>query len=164
MNSGLISSRYATALLQFAREENAAGDVYSDAMELLSSLDDEQALPGCIEKCTDQTRTFISLVIKNGRVECLKSILRRFITLYRKSEGITKAALTVAAPSPQLEERLQELLRERGLRKVEFESTVDPGLLGGFVLQVDDLRLDASLRRGLLSIQKEFEDKNRKLL
>lgn len=164
MNSGLISSRYATALLQYAREENVSESVYADAQALLCALKDEQALPGCIEKCTDQTRTFISLVIKNNRVECLESILRRFIALYRKSEGITKATLTVAAPSPRLEERLQELLKERGFKKVEFDKSVDPDLLGGFVLQVDDLRLDASLKRGLRNIQKEFEEKNRKLL
>lgn len=164
MNSGLISSRYATALLQYAREENASESVYEDARALLCALSDEQALPGCIEKCTDQTRTFISLVIKNGRVECLESILRRFITLYRKSEGITKATLTMAAPSLRLEERLQELLKERGFKKVEFDKSVDPDLLGGFVLQVDDLRLDASIKRGLRNIQKEFEEKNRKLL
>ena len=51
----------------------------------------------------------------------------------------------------------------QGYTKVDFKTEVNPDLIGGFILQVDDKRLDASIARQLRTIRKEWEEKNRKL-
>ncbi|MBI5010574.1 MAG: F0F1 ATP synthase subunit delta, partial [Bacteroidia bacterium] len=40
--------------------------------------------------------------------------------------------------------------------KVEMEETVDPDIIGGFILRVDDSFIDASLKNKLRKINKEL--------
>ena len=46
--------------------------------------------------------------------------------------------------------------------QVDFRTEVNPDLIGGFIVQVEDRRLDASIATQLQTIRKEWEEKNRK--
>lgn len=162
MNAGLIASRYANALMLFAREKHAEDRVYEDAGALRLALGKEEELPECIDKLSEPMQKFVTLVIRNKRVEYLSAILRAYRALYRKENGITKALLTTASEDPQLAGKLAELMKAQGFSKVDFRTEVNPELIGGFVLQVDDKRLDASIATQLRTIRKELEAKNRK--
>ena len=162
MNSGLISSRYANALMVFAQEKNAEDRVYEDSAALRKALADKEGLPDCIERLSEPMQKFIALVLRNKRAEYLPAILRSFRILYRREKGITKAVLTTAAEDPELAGNLAQLMMLQGFNKVEFKTEVNPELIGGFTLQVEDKRLDASIASQLRTIRKEWEDKNRK--
>jgi len=164
MNTGIVASRYAKALLDFAREKGSQAQVYADACALVAVLSNEQELPKCVESVSDDMRRFLKLVIAKGRVEFLPIILASYIKQYRKAEGITKARLVTAVPSEELEAKLTALLCKDGFTHVEFETVVNPDLIGGFVLQVEDKRLDASLSTQLQILKYEFEEKNKRIL
>ena len=54
-------------------------------------------------------------------------------------------------------------MQAQGFTQVDFKTEVDPGLIGGFILQVEDKRLDASIATQLRTIRKEWEEQNRKI-
>ena len=158
MNAGLIASRYADALVKFAGEDSAK--VYADVISLQNALSDQQTLSKAVEASCTKTREFLKLVISNGRADILPLILNSFVQRYREKEGIVLARLTCASESSSVEGKLAELLALDGIRQAEFTTSVDSDLLGGFVLQVGDSRIDASLRTQLETLRKEFESQN----
>ena len=164
MDTGLIAARYANALLLFAREQKAEKRVYEDAEALKQALlsGDDATLQACIEKLSEPMQKFLSLVIRNKRVENLPAILHAYRRLYRQKKGITRAWLTTATENPELAVRLAELMKLRGFTKVDVRTEVNPDLIGGFIVQIEDKRLDASIASQLRTIRKEWEEKNRK--
>jgi F-type H+-transporting ATPase subunit delta len=162
MDSGLIATRYAHALLLFAREQKAEKRIYDDADALNKVLQSQDGVPGCIEQLCEPMQRFLALVIRNKRVNNLPDILHAYRALYRKEHGITRAWLTTATENPELAARLAELMKLRGFTKVDVCTEVNPDLIGGFIVQIEDKRLDASIASQLRTIRKEWEEKNRK--
>ena len=162
MNAGLIASRYATALYLFACETGEETRVYEDARTLKRAVLENGDVTACIESLSAPLQRFLALVIRNKRVEYLPAILHNYRVLYRKEKGITRAWLTTAAENPELVDTLTELMRRQGLTQVDFKTEVDPKLIGGFIVQVDDKRLDASIASQLKTVRKELESRIRK--
>ena len=155
MNTGLIASRYANALLLYAHEQKAEKRIYDDADALNKALQSQDDVPGCIEQLSEPMQRFLALVIRNKRVENLPAILHAYRALYRKENGITRAWLTTATENPELAVRLAELMKLRGFTKVDVRTEVNPDLIGGFIVQIEDKRLDASIASQLRTIRKE---------
>lgn len=168
MNAGLIAARYASALLLFAKEEQAEDRVYEDSRIFLDALQAAEGpcpaedMTGCIEGLSEPMQKFITLVLRNKRAEYLPAILNAYRDRYRKEKGITRAWLTTAADNPDLADKLGRLMKEHGFSKVDFKTETDPALIGGFVMQIEDKRLDASVASQLKNIRKELEAKLRK--
>ena len=162
MDAGLIASRYANALLLFASETKEEKRVYDDAAALRLALQEKNDVAGCIEKLCEPLQRFLALVIRNKRVEYLPAILQDYRALYRRKKGITRACLTTAVENPELAEKLAELMKWQGFTKIDFKTEVNPDLIGGFIVQVEDKRLDASIASQLRDIRKEWEENNRK--
>ena len=87
-----------------------------------------------------------------------------WVILYNDEKGIATASLISAAPMPTLEKKLLALLHDKGYTEVDFTTTVDPSLIGGFILQIEDQRLDASLASQLKQIKQEFVEKNKRII
>ena len=162
MNAGLIASRYANALLLYARETGAEKQVYDDSAALKKAMQSEKDVQGCVETLCEPMRRFLTLLIRNKRVDYLPAILHAYRVLYRKEKGITRAWLTTAAENPELAGKLAELMRLQGFTEIDFRTEVNPDIIGGFIVQVEDKRLDASIATQLATIRKEWQEKNRK--
>lgn len=162
MDAGLIASRYANALFLFASETKEEKRVYDDAAALRLALQEKNDVAGCIEKLCEPLQRFLALVIRNKRVEYLPAILQDYRALYRRKKGITRACLTTAVENQELAEKLAELMKRQGFTKIDFKTEVNPDLIGGFIVQVEDKRLDASIASQLRDIRKEWEENNRK--
>ena len=162
MNAGLIASRYANALYLFACETHEEQKVYEDARALKRAVLEKGDVTACIESLSAPMQRFLALVIRNKRVEYLPSIMHNYRVLYRKEKGITRAWLSTAVESPGLVERLTELMKRQGFSEVDFKSEVNPALIGGFIVQVEDKRLDASIASQLKQIRKDLENNIRK--
>ena len=59
---------------------------------------------------------------------------------------------------------MRALVRSTTGDDVVFEVTVDPSLVGGFVLDLDDYLLDASVKRQLDLIREQFIERNRRIV
>lgn len=92
-------------------------------------------------------RNFLLVLVDKGRIGELEEIAQEFERLVAASEGVLSAELTTAIElSDDDERRLLKQIEDASGRKVEATRRVDPGLIGGIVLQVGSHRLDASVR------------------
>ncbi len=158
MNTGVISRRYATALLKYVTESGHGEQVYAQVKALLS---DPDSAP---QPLSEDLQKFTALLVRNGRIEFVKLIFSSFLRQYEAQAGIHVARLRTAVDSPALQEKLRAFVREKIGGTVEFTTEVDPGLIGGFVLEVDGCRMDASVARQLGDIRKQWMDKNKRIV
>ena len=184
MNTGLVSARYATALYDFAVETKSVEKVYGEAKMLtlmfmkmgeLRLVLDNPVLPlkekrqlilnaagGETSKTFEQ---FTDLLLKNGREEQVHFIMLKFIDLYRKHKNIRYGKLTTASEVDKAtEERLISLVTDKVGGTLELEKVVDSAILGGFMLEVEDVRWDASLSGQLSRIRYEYIERNRRIV
>ncbi len=185
MNTGIIASRYADALLKYVKETGEGEIVYRQAgilenalratPELLRFLDSSTMLNrsdrlalvqkalGDEKLCKSLSR-FLELVIEHGRIPYLQYILYYFRARWCNEQGVSLATLTVSAPSPELEKRICEMFKDYTGKHLELKTTVNPDLIGGFVFEVADRRIDASVSRQLAELKRQFISGNDRLV
>ena len=172
MDIGVISVRYARALLKCATEAKSEDAVYTEMQQLAKSYvevpqlrftidnpmlskDKKEALllTAVGEKPSDLTKTFIKLVLKEDRERVMQFIANSYVTLYRQQKNVIRGRLiTAAAVSPATEQKMRQMVEGKTNGTVEFESEVDPDIIGGFILEYDTYRMDASVKTKLNSI------------
>ncbi len=158
MNSGIIASRYAAALLKRVTETGRGQQVCDQVEQLLEN-------PAVrIQTLEPDLKSFVDVVVKNGRQEYLKLALSSFVRKYYEASGIKMAYLTTAVPAPGLEEKLSALIQEKMGCSVKMKTKVDPELIGGFTFIVDDLLLDASVSRQIELIRRELIEKTNRIV
>jgi F-type H+-transporting ATPase subunit delta len=175
MNDGKISVRYSRALFQSALEKKIIDKVNEDMIfiaevcklpETKEFLHSPIIIPskktailhkmleGNVEKVT---LSLIDLVVKNGRESNLPAIARVFINETRKYKGITESVLTTAVKvDPKVKKQITDLISKVFSTKVDLQEIVDPAIVGGFILRVDDNYIDASIQNKLRKIKKEL--------
>lgn len=186
MNRSIVISRYARTLVKYVRESGHGEIVCSEAEVLFRTLHDVPDLKRMTEAADDvvspfdkkkllqsalgnrmsqELSRFLTLLNRNGRMELVEDILRDFVDLYRRSVGVRKAHLTtVSEPSERLLQRLKALVKQKTGDDVIIEVDVDPDIIGGFVFDIDDYLLDASVKRQLDLIREQFVERNRRII
>jgi F-type H+-transporting ATPase subunit delta len=111
-------------------------------------------LEGNVEKIT---LSMIDLMVKNGRESYLPAVARVFIHETLKYKGITESILTTAVKvDAKVKKQMTALISEVYSTKVELEERIDPEIIGGFILRIEDNYMDASIRNKLRKIRKEL--------
>jgi F-type H+-transporting ATPase subunit delta len=165
MNAGLIAHRYARALLKYAKETQTEDLVYSQVSSLVKSFQDVPKFRDALERNPDlslenklaligtalnsdiceEFRRFIRLVDQHSRMVFFSRMLTAYMERYREMKNIRIGTLIIAAPQEDLQNRLESMVSADMGGTVNLSTKVDESLIGGFVLQVGDLRMDASV-------------------
>ncbi|MCR4583881.1 MAG: F0F1 ATP synthase subunit delta [Prevotella sp.] len=172
MDIGVISMRYARALLKSATEDKQEDKVYQNMMVLAKSYlevpalrhtidnpmlskDKKEALlsTACGEKPSLLTLSFLKLVLKEDRENMIQFMANSYVTLYRKQKNVIRGKLTTAARvSADTEQKMRKMVESQTNGTVEFETEVNPDIIGGFILEYDTYRMDASVKSKLSNI------------
>ena len=172
MDIGVISMRYARALLKSATDQKQEDAVYQEMMTVAKSYLDVPALRHTIdnpmlskdkkealllvaagEKPCELTKAFIALVLKEDRENVMQFMANSYITLYRKQKNVIRGKLTTAARvSVETEQKMRQMVESKTNGTVEYETEVDPDIIGGFILEYDTFRMDASVKSKLNTI------------
>lgn len=172
MEIGVISVRYARALLKCATEQKIEDKVYQEMQTLAQSYlqvpelrftidnpmlakDKKEGLivTACGGDISSLTKRFISLVLAEDRESTLQFMATSYITLYRKQKNITRGRLiTAVAVTPQIEKKMRQKVESRTQGTVEFQTEINPDIIGGFILEYDTYRMDASIQNQLRNI------------
>ena len=200
MNTGIIASRYATALLKLV-EETGSGEVVAAQIQVIEAaldsspdfrraVDDPavsaksklalfEAALGSSAALAPELGKFIRLLIRNGRLGDVRLVFTTFITEYYRSRHIKRARLVVAdqtlltpvastgsatEEAPSLETRLRDVVEKQTGCKLVLKTEVDPSLVGGFIFEVEDMLLDASVSHQIDVIRRQFIEKNRRIV
>jgi F-type H+-transporting ATPase subunit delta len=174
-----LASRYAKSLLDLAVEKGQLEQVYADMQVmqqickgsrdfvnlLRSPILKSDAKRRIIEiitkgKISELTTAFNALLVNKGRESVLPEIITAFITQYKEHKNIHTVKLVTAVPlSDSVKDAIIKQVRTAGsIENVELVDTVDPNIIGGFVLQVGDKLVDASISYDLRTIARQFEN------
>ncbi|MHA7877770.1 MAG: ATP synthase F1 subunit delta [Bacteroidota bacterium] len=101
------------------------------------------------------TFSFFTMVTQKHREALLPAMAQAFLRQHDQLHGIKTAQVATTLPlSDRLITHLQHIVQQIApCQQVILAQTIDPSLIGGYVLQVDDKRLDRSLRKQLLTLQ-----------
>ena len=98
------------------------------------------------------------------RIEYFERMLYSFIEQYRSANAIMVGKLVTAAPVAGLKERLQAALAEKTGVSVLLDEDINPEILGGFVLNIDDYRVDASVEGQFRLLRRELLDNTNRIV
>ena len=178
MDLGVISVRYARALLKSATQQGIENQVYNEAQTLSDSYSQVAELCSTIDKpmlqkdaklrlliiasggegISELMQNFLKLVLKEGREAILQFMARSYVTLYRKQKNIIRGKLTTAiAVSRNIESKMQKMVEAKTQGTVEFVTEIDPDIIGGFILEYDTYKMDASVKSKLRSILSQLK-------
>lgn len=166
MDNGLIPQRYAKALYKYALEHGVAEEMYGVAKRVITSFkenpDLQKVMSNPFVKKADKEKLLLSaaggeggdaferfakLLEENRREEYAYQMMIAYRDIYRKENNISQVRITTAS---ELDQSLMEKLRNlvgnafKG-SELEYSQSVNPDLIGGFVIDVDSSRLDASI-------------------
>jgi F-type H+-transporting ATPase subunit delta len=169
-----VTGRYASALFDLAREQNAVDAVGRDLDQVDAMLRDSPDLLRLVRNpvftAEEQTRAigavldraaisglsanFIRLVASNRRLFALPDMIRAFRELVAQAKGIVRAQVTLAEkPSDRVMEDIKAALRDVAKAEVDVNVKIDPSLIGGLVVKIGSRMIDASVRTKLQSIR-----------
>lgn len=177
MQNPRLAGRYAKSLLDLAIERNELEAVYKD-MQFLQAIcksnrdfvtimkspviatDKKESIFTAVTtgKISALTASFYQLLIRKGREANFPEIVQAVIDQYKKHKGIYTVKLTTAGPVG--EEVKQEIIRrvqaQTPMKNIELKTEVKEDLVGGFVLEMGDTLVDASIAYDLKAIKKQF--------
>jgi len=172
MDAGVIAHRYARAMYEFAAEKGKETELYHKMQTLVKNFSNYPAMRIVMSDPTVKTikkielltaagemqddeilLQSIRLVVNNGRSAYMENIARMYETVYRKAKAQIIVHLTTVEPASQsMQQALIPVVAQATGSKVEFHTSVDAEILGGFILEIEDQRLDASVKNQLNNV------------
>ncbi len=120
-----------------------------------SSAEKKAGLERAIVGAEPELVNFLELLIEKGRMPEVFRIRHRFEELWKEKNRRIDVTVTSAVElDPAVVEKIGEEIERQTDQKVELASRVDAEILGGVVLQVGNMVLDASIRNRLEKLRK----------
>ena len=176
MNQSAITVRYAKAFFSLAKEKNLQEILKSD-MELIFSICEKSSdfilmLKSPVVKTMkkielftlifsgkihDYTHKFLKLIAENKRETYIPDICRNFLSLARKDQNIKTAVLTTASEiETDTVKKIEKIMEKELNAKIELSTKVNPNIIGGMILRLEDKQCDASVTTQLKKIKQTF--------
>jgi F-type H+-transporting ATPase subunit delta len=168
-----IARVYAEALFEVAREKGDLDRVreelaeFTEALEqnrelqiflfspYFSSAEKREGLEKAISGASEEFINFLELLVEKHRMPVIFRIRRAFEELWKRENKRIDVTVTSAVElDPEVVEQVGAEIEKQTGRKVDLKSTVDDSILGGIVLQVGNMVLDASIRNRLEKLRK----------
>jgi F-type H+-transporting ATPase subunit delta len=168
-----VAHRYAQALLDLSTEKNVVEKVNADMLQLSSVCKDSQDFVNLLSspivdsnkkseifkaifdsKMEKMSMEFMELILKNSRENIIPEIAKGFVSLYKKKNNILDVTVISAT-------KLDIATKDQIITKIKasFDGTiemiekVDPELIGGFIVRIDDKQIDASIASQLSNLK-----------
>lgn len=111
-------------------------------------------------KVTDLTMAFIEILTRKNREPLLPEIAGEFHHAYNIYKGVGRASVTTTvAMDAKTRQEFENIVKKLSNRKeVELEEKIDKDLIGGFILNVEDKQIDASIRNNLKKLKLKFSE------
>ena len=166
MDNGKISVRYARALFQVAQEQGCEAEVYDGLTRfahnyLLAIAQFNEVLADPIvareekvkllemaigEPMHDCLKQFIAFVADQKREDKMFLIAMKYMEMYREKHHILSTQVTTATQLPEeTYDKIKAFVKQTFDADAELDVHIDPSLIGGFILDIENSRMDASV-------------------
>lgn len=175
----LVSTTYGDALFDLALEENKVDELYEEIQALDRSFQENEELlkllnhPEVIKeeklsvidnvfkgRVSDESVGFLRIIVEKDRYNDIPAIFAHFLHRVKEYKGIGSASVTSAAEltDDQKKRLTDRLLATTRYNTFETNYTVDPGLLGGMIIRIEDRVMDSSLKSQLDRLTRQLSD------
>lgn len=168
--------RYATALIELAKERDEIDEILNDIEYINNTLegsrdlvlflkspvinfdDKTQALEKIFfDELEEPTKLFLKLLSRKDRINLLDQIAKAFIEKYKEHAGIITVDVSVARElNSELQELLHKNLEQKTQKKVDMNITVDEELKGGMAIRIDDTVVDGTVKHKLQELEESL--------
>ena len=169
-----IAQVYARALFEVAVEHDSLDEVreqldaFADAMNenrqlasfffspYFSSQEKKDGLNRAVIDADPALANFLQALIERHRMPAIFRIRTEFVALWEEERRLLPVQITSAVElDSETVENLGKRIGEQVDRQIELSSDVDPDILGGVVLRVGNVILDASIKNRLEQLRKQ---------
>lgn len=172
-----IATRYAKSLLDLAIEQDQVAQVHADITTLAEAVknrdlylmlkspiinnDKKNAVLSALfgSSMSKLTMLYLKLLVEKNREMYLPEIAAEFVEQYKTLQKITSVKVITASPmSDAVLNDLKLRLQKSGVTNanLDIQTEIDEDLIGGFVLEFDNKRYDASVASKLLDLKNDF--------
>ncbi len=164
-----VAARYAESLFGVAKAQGHLDETLEQMTFLRWLLEDHQPLRELLfnpdvdpddkmgvlgrvltGRWSDLVQAFVRMVMAMDRVDSLPGIAEAFQEAVDREQGRLRVLVRSARALPEaVLARLREGLERRERKTIQLETAIDPQLLGGLQVQLDDRLIDGSVRRAL---------------
>lgn len=174
-----VASRYVKSLLDLAVTQGSLEKVHADMKLFDSTIESSRDLALMLKspvikhdkklailtaifkgKVTDLTMAFIEILTRKNREPLLIEIANEFHNAYNVYKGIGKANVTTTVPMDEnTRKQFIAIVKQLSNKtEVELDEKIDKELIGGFILNVADKQIDASIKNQLKKLQLKFSE------
>ena len=174
----IVASRYAKSLLDLTIELKQVEEVHKDMLLIkqvceqnheltvllkspVVSTDKKDSIIKAIfeNKVSKTTLLFLNLIAQKRREGDIDNIAYAFNEQYKTYKNITTANVTTAvALDDATKTKILGIVKQQATGEVEIIEKIDKALIGGFILRVGDKQVDASIKRKLNDLKKNFSN------
>jgi len=177
MASTRAAIRYAKAILDIATTNQNLNSVKEDMEMVVNAINSSAELKDFLQSpvvsgsfkfsslnqifatAQKETKGLFQLLLTNKRFELLQEIATQFIALFNEINGNQVAKVITAFPlTADLEAKVLEKIATFSTKKITIENTIDPSIIGGFILRIGDLQYNASVANRLQNLKREFSN------
>lgn len=176
MSEFRVAGRYAKSLIDLSKEQNNLEQLHGDMTSFLSVLKKNPQLEATLKSPViigekkfavlnkifgtsfhPTSIGFFQIIIRKNRGMFLKAIAEAFILQYNEIKNIAKAEIktAVALDEKTFAEVRNFIAKDTG-KNIELKNTVDPSLIGGIVVLMEDRLYDASIKGKLQKLKHEL--------
>lgn len=169
---GAVARRYARAIFAVAEEQQSLEQTAAE-LQLLGAVADDAEIAAALAnpllsaaarrglattiadnlKLSPTSRNFVSLLADHRRLDQLAGIARAFTRILDARQGRVRATITSATPlSDAQRQALVSAFEQKLGRTVLADTQIDPGLLGGVVVDIEGTVYDGSVRTQLRAL------------
>jgi len=177
MSGTRAAIRYAKAILEIADSKKVATQVSADMALITSTINTnaelntfiqsptinvnqkESALLEVFANANPVTKSLFHLLMENKRFEILDAIALEYNKLFDIMNGVEVAKVTTAiAMDAALEAKVLAKIATFSDKKITIENTIDPSIIGGFILRIGDKQYNASVANRLQVLKRELNN------
>jgi F-type H+-transporting ATPase subunit delta len=169
-----IAEVYARALFQAAQDHDVVDRIHEELVQVDDALREDndlqlfffspyftsdekkEAVGRVLEGADERLVNFLQLLAERHRMPLLSPVRRQFETMWAEENRLLPVSVTSAVELDEsLVEDIGRRIQDQTGRRVELSANVDPEVLGGLVVRVGNMVLDASVRNRLEQLRKQ---------
>ena len=173
-----IAAPYARALFDFSVEKNIMHQITADFQNLEIFLNEnaelteylnnpivnQDAKGEILTKTLDsqvntETFKFLMVLVNRDRINLLQSIIDNYLELVYETASIKMIEVSTASAFTNLQKNtlIQKLKELTNAREIRLIITVDPSLIGGFLIKTESKVIDFTIKNQLQQLAKHLD-------
>jgi len=173
-----IAAPYARALFDFSVDKNIMHQITADFQNLEIFLDESVELTDYLNnplvsqdakgevltktlksQVNSETFKFLMVLVSRDRINLLKSVITNYLELVYETASIKTIDIVTAVEfsNSQKNTLIQKLKELTNAREIKLNITIDPSLIGGFLIKTESKVADFTIKNQLQQLAKHLD-------